>query len=115
MLAYLCKVDGLVIFYSCFRPEEFEPYKGEIDFLAQHAGEVDIAFLPIAEPGEEDSASIYLLEKLHPKAVFPSDPNYRVHLYPDMAKMLAEKGFKAEVLCAENPGDHFVFRASDMK
>lgn len=115
MLAYLCKVDGLNIFYSCFRPEELEAYKEEIDFLAQHTDEVDIAFLPIPAPGEEDSASIYLLEKLHPKAVFPSDPNRRAHLFPDMATMLADRGFKAEVLCAENPGDHFVFRASERK
>lgn len=115
MLAYLCKLDGLVIFYSCFRPEEFEAYKGEIDFLAQHSGEVDLAILPIAEPGEEDSASIYLMEKLRPRAVFPSDPDHRVHLFPDMAKTLADRGFKTEVLCAENPGDHFVFRDSEGK
>jgi hypothetical protein len=113
ILAYLCEVDGLNIFYSCFRPEAFEAYKSEIDFLAQHAEEVDIAFLPIPEPGEEDSASIYLVEKLHPRVVFPSDPNYRTHLYPDMAKMIAEKGLEIEVLCAENPGDHFVFPTSD--
>lgn len=107
MLAYLCMVDGLSIFYSAFQPEDIEIYKEEIDFLAQHNDQVDLAFLPIAEPGMEDSASIYLLEKLHPKAVFPLDPDRREHHFPNWAEMVAEKGFPAEVFCAENPGDHF--------
>jgi ankyrin repeat protein len=115
MLAYLCMVDGLNIFYSGFQPEDIDKYKEEIDFLTQYTTEVDLAFLPIAEPGEEDSASIYFLEKLHPKHIVPLDPDHRVHLYPDVAKMVAEKGFKTRVFCAENPGDHLVSRASEGK
>ncbi len=107
MLAYLCLVDGLSIFYSAFQPEDIENYKEEIDFLTQYTNEVDLAFLPIAEPGTEDSASIYFLEKLHPKCVLPLDANRRAHLFPDVAKTIAEKGFKTKVLCAQNPGDHF--------
>jgi L-ascorbate metabolism protein UlaG (beta-lactamase superfamily) len=100
-------VDGLTIFYSGFQPEDIEKYKAEIDFLAQYTDQVDLAFLPIAEPGMEDSASMYLLEKLHPKAVFPLDPDRREHLFTNWAEMVAEKGFQTEVFCAENPGDHF--------
>ncbi|NIM99608.1 MAG: hypothetical protein GTO24_16515 [candidate division Zixibacteria bacterium] len=108
MMAYLCDLDGLTIFYSGFRPRDIEKYKEEIDFLTQYTTKVDLAFLPIAEADAEDSASIYLCEKLHPRYVFPLDPDRREHLYPDVAKMTAEKGFKTEVLCAENPGDHFI-------
>jgi ankyrin repeat protein len=112
-LGYLCKLDGLTIFYSGFQPEDIEKYKTEIDFLTKYTGEVDLAFLPIAEPGTEDSASIYLCERFHPQFILPLDPDHREDLYPDMATMLAGKGFKGEVLCAENPGDHFVFLASE--
>ncbi len=112
-LGYLCKLDGLTIFYSGFQPEDIKKYKAEIDFLTKYTSEVDLAFLPIAEPGTEDNASIYFCERFHPQYIIPLDPDQREDLYPDMAKMLTEKGFKVEVLCAENPGDHFVFLASE--
>lgn len=115
MTAYLCKLDGLTIFYSGFQPDDMEKYKEEIDFLAQHTSQVDLAFLPIAEPDQEDSASIYVLEKLRPKVIFPLDPNRREHLFPDMTKMITEKGFEAKVQCAENPGDHFLYRLSRIR
>lgn len=115
MYAYLCRVDGLVIFYSGFQPDVFQEYKEEIDFLTQHTNEVDLAFLPIAEPGVEDSASIYFLEKLHPKCVLPLDANRREYLFPDVAKMIREKGFKTKVMCAENPGDHFYSNFSKIR
>lgn len=107
MRAYLCQLDGLTVFYSGFQPGDMEKYKEEIDFLAQYTNEVDLAFLPIAEPDQEDSASIYILEKLQPKVVFPLDPDRRESLFPNMTKMVAEKGYKTQVFCAQNPGDHF--------
>jgi ankyrin repeat protein len=109
---YLCTVDGMNIFYCSFQPEDINRYKEEIDSLTQYASEVDLAFFPIAEPGEENTAALYFMEKLHPKAIFPLDPDNREHLYPDMAKMIADKGIKTEVFCAENPGDHFIFQGS---
>jgi ankyrin repeat protein len=115
VLGYLCTVDGMNIFYSSFQPEDINKYKEEIDSLTQYASEVDLAFLPIAEPGEENPAVFYFMEKLHPKAIFPLDPDNRELLYPDMAKMISGKGFKTEVFCAENPGDHFIFRGSQRK
>ncbi len=115
VLGYLCKVDGLVLFYSGFQPEDFEKYKKEIDFLTQFASEADLAFLPIGESGQEDSASLYFLDKLHPKAVFPLDPDRREYLFPDMAKMIEKSGIKTEVFCAENPGDKFFFNGNRRK
>jgi len=114
-LGYLCIMDGLNIFYSGFQPEDIEKYKQEIDSLTQYTAEVDLTFLPIAEPGEENTAAIYFIEKLHPKAIFPLDPDNRVHLYPDMAKKISDKGFKTEVFCAENPGDHFILQGLENK
>jgi ankyrin repeat protein len=115
VLGYLCKLDGLVLFYSGFQPEDYEKYKKEIDFLTQYTSEADLAFLPIAESGQEDSASMYLLEKLQPKAVFPLDPDRREYLFPDMTKMIEKNGIKTEVFCAENPGDKFFFNSSSRK
>lgn len=112
VLGYLCTVDEMNIFYSSFQPEDISKYKEEIDSLTQYASGVDIAFLPIAEPGEENTAALYFIEKLHPKAICPLDPDHREHLYPDMAKKISDKGFKTEVFCAENPGDHFIFQGS---
>jgi ankyrin repeat protein len=114
-LGYLCTVDGLNIFYSGFQPEDIEKYKQEIDSLTQYTTDIDLAFLPIAEPGEENTAALYFAEKLHPKTIFPLDPDNRMHLYPDMGKKIADKGIKAEVFCAENPGDHFIIQGLESK
>lgn len=92
-----------------------EKYKQEIDSLTQYTTEIDLAFLPIAEPEEENTAALYFIEKLHPKAIFPLDPDHREHLYPDMAKMISDKGLEAEIFCAENPGDHFILQGFERK
>lgn len=115
VLGYLCKLDGLILFYSGFPPEDYEKYKKEIDFLKGYTSDVDLAFIPIAEVGQEDSASTFLLENLRPKTVLPLDPDRREYLFSDMAKMVEKRGLTTEVFCAENPGDKFFFSSTSRK
>lgn len=112
VLGYMCRVDDVTVFYSGFRPEDFEKYKAEIDFLAQKVGKIDLAFFPVAEKGEENPELMYLLDKLQPQAVFPLDPDRREYLFAEMKDRVLEKQKHVKVFCAENPGDHFYFRAT---
>lgn len=107
---YVCQVDGITFFYPGFQPEDIEQYKKEVDFLGQQFDEIDFAFLPIAEPGEENVAAQYVVEKLHPRAIFPMDPNRREQLFNTMQQLSESRGSTADVLCAENPGDRFTYR-----
>ncbi len=107
VLGYLCEMDGLTIFYSGFRTEDLEEFKSEIDFLAQSCSEIDIAFIPIAEPEEDNYELLCLIEKLNPKAIFPLDPDRREELFPITEKQVENINNKIKVYCAEYPGDHF--------
>jgi hypothetical protein len=109
VLGYLCKVDNVNIFYTGFRPVNIEKYKKEIDFLARATGDIDMAFFSVAERGEENSELLYLIDKLHPKAIYPLDPDRREYLFPEVKDLMKLQKVDVQVFCAENPGDHFYY------
>jgi hypothetical protein len=106
-LDYLIKADGLTIFYAGFYPEDIEAFKKEIDFLAGSGEKCDIAFLQTTD-GDDHPYAAYVMEKLHPKAVLPMNPDQTVMDYKKMAEWLKEKYPGTQTGCIENPGDaHF--------
>ncbi len=108
--AYLIEVDGLAIYYAGFATNDMTAFGECMDSLAAHTDRVDIAFLPIPEPGEEDNSDLKaFVTRFAPAAVVPQDPGRRVHLYPTLAPLLAEWGYESDVLSVENPGDQVVF------
>ena len=109
-LGYLVAVDDLTIYYAGFQAEDLDVYKQELASLAQHTDGIDMAFLPMAEPDEEESAFRAFVEQFNPRAIFVLDPNRREHLYPEMAREVREWGFAATVYSAEHPGDVFLYR-----
>jgi len=109
-LGYLVKVDGLVLYYAGFRAEDVEKFAAEIDFLAQHTARVDLAFLQMVGPDEEDNEVRQFVERFDPRAVLILRPDRREGLFPAMANRLREWGFEGEVFTAANPGDEFVWR-----
>jgi ankyrin repeat protein len=109
-LGYLVSVDGLTIYYAGFRAESLDDYRQKLEALAERTDRIDMAFLPMAEPDEEESAFKTFVERFNPRAVFVLDPNRREHLYPEMARKVRAWGFDSTVYSAEHPGDVFVYR-----
>ncbi|UCC72538.1 MAG: ankyrin repeat domain-containing protein [Gemmatimonadota bacterium] len=108
-LGYLCKLDGLVIYYAGFRAENLDRFKQDLEFLAQHTDRIDIAFLPVAfSEGEGETDFRYFLERFRPRAVGLVDPSRREHMFGEVATTIAEWGIDAAVFAAANPGDAFV-------
>jgi len=115
-LAYLITTDGLSIFYAGFVTDSLGIYKRSIESLKQYTGQIDLAFLPIPEPGGEAASDLRaFLETWNPRAICLLDPNHRVDLFPALAEQIKQWGFKTEVFCAENPGDRFVYSVSSIQ
>jgi ankyrin repeat protein len=107
-LDYLIKADGLTVFYAGFYPENIESFKKEIDFLAGSGERCDIAFLQTTD-GDSHPYAAYVMDKLHPKAVFPMNPDHLVMDYKKMAGWLKEKYPEVRSGCVENPGDAHIY------
>jgi ankyrin repeat protein len=107
-LGYVVKVDGLVIYYAGFRVENGEKFRQEIEFLAQHTDRVDLAFLQLVGPDEEDNEVRQFVEQFDPRAVLILSPNRREDLFPQMASRLRGWGFEGQVFTAAFAGDEFI-------
>jgi len=107
MLAYLCTVDGLTIYYQAFGTDDPGKLQKSYDFLGSFADTVDIAFLPLPDSGQAHPDLRLFLDRFPTRSVVLLDPNRREYLFPEAAGMISEWGFKSKVFCAENPGDHF--------
>jgi len=112
MLAYMCKVDGSTIYYQAFGTDDPGKLRENYEYLSQFVDTVDIAFLPMPEPEQEESDIRLFLERFPTRSVVLLDTNRREYMYPDAAKQIAEWGFPVEVFCVENPGDGFEFHAA---
>jgi ankyrin repeat protein len=114
-LAYLFALDDLTIFYQAFGTDDLEKLKRDFEFLSQFTDTVDVAFLPMPEPGSEEESDVRLfLEHFSTRLVVLLDSNRREHLFPAMADKVAKWGFNTEVFCAENPGDSYRFAPRKM-
>ena len=111
-LDYLIKADGLTIFYAGFYPEDMEAFKKEIDFLAGSGEKCDIAFLQTTD-GDDHPYAAYVMEKLHPKAVLPMNPDQTVMDYKKMGEWLKEKYPGVKAGCVENPGDAHIYNQKE--
>jgi ankyrin repeat protein len=117
-LAYLVKVDGLTVYYSGFRNEP-DLYKKEIDFLAQHADKIDLAFIA-ADDSENDREGFeewlfYTIDKLKPRLVVPTNHMNREYMFRDISTSIKARYPGISVFCADNPGDFFQFSRSNIE
>lgn len=113
-LGHLVEMDGLVLYYQGFNPDDMQYYRGELDFLDGVADQVDIAFLPIPDPeeGGEESGFRLFVERFNPRAIALLDPGRREERYPEVAEMVKSWGYEGEVFSARHPGDVFRFTRS---
>jgi ankyrin repeat protein len=107
-LDYLIKADGLTVLYAGFYPEDIEAFKKEIDFLAGRGEKCDIAFVHTTD-GDDHPFAAYVMEKLHPQAVLPMNPDQTVMDYKKMAEWLKKKYPGVQTGCVENPGDAHIY------
>lgn len=107
-LAYLTEVDGVAAFYLGFHAGDLEAFRRQIDTLAARGRRVDMAFLPILEPEENDGDVRYVVERLAPRAVLLLDPDRRTRLFAGMAEKVRTWRPGTEVFSAENPGDRYL-------
>jgi L-ascorbate metabolism protein UlaG (beta-lactamase superfamily) len=120
--AFLVEGDGLVIFHSGDHGstgEEIDPlFKTNIDFLAQQAKQIDLAFISqfgSRAGGEVNNGDLYTIEKLGPKVTFPMHQGGGERLYKKFAEEARQKGAKTKVICAEKRGDKFFYQDGIIK
>jgi L-ascorbate metabolism protein UlaG (beta-lactamase superfamily) len=116
---FLVEVDGLTIYHpgdhAWFAAEDELPFKKEVDFIAENASSVDIAFLPVTGcPSRWKKEFVlagfeYNLEKLHPVHVYPMHTFNREYTMKEFAEHAEKFQSKSRVLCSENPGDSFSY------
>ena len=111
MLAYLCNTRDLTIYYQAFAADDPGQLRQNYEFLSQYVDTVDIAFLPLPEPDQKESDVTLFLERFPTRAIVLVDADRREYMFPEAARRIANLGFPTEILCAENPGDHFQYRA----
>ncbi len=115
---FLLNVDDLTIFHAGDHAnwEDNDPgvsYFDEIDYISGKSSKVDIAFIPVTtfsglRPKCMTDGAIYAMKKLNPNATFPMHGNNREYLYKEFAEEEAVRDFN--IVCAEKPGDSFVFK-----
>ena len=123
-LGVMIRVDGLVIFYAgnhgYWEKGQWKAYTGEIDFLRQEMKDsTHIAFLPV--PGSSNTmiesqrrefrkGIDYVLEKLHPGAIFPLVTEGEES---DAAKVLRDFNANSAVInCPGRRGDRFIYQVN---
>ncbi len=108
-VAYLIKVDGLVIYFSGdYRGD----YKNDMVYLKSKVNRVDIALMNI----DHDSDSLRaeeaeFLEMLRPRVVFPMHYGNEEHILARNAAKVKKAGYSTQLMCVEKRGDRFFYRA----
>jgi L-ascorbate metabolism protein UlaG (beta-lactamase superfamily) len=116
-VAYLLKVDGLVIYFSGDHGstgEEINPvFKDNIDYLSQQATDIDMAFISqfgSRAGGEVNNGDLYTISKLGPRVTLPMHQGGGERFYKKFAQEAKQKGAQTEFICAEKRGDRFHYR-----
>jgi len=110
-LAYLCEVDGLVIYYADVTTDDLDKFRGDLDSLALYAGKVDVAFLPTDgfEAGTASDIEIFL-NKFHPRAVILTNSNANRETLAAVQGLIKRLDPSVAIYSAEYPGDHAVLK-----
>ncbi len=115
-LDYLICADGLKIYCSGFYPEKIDDYKNEIDHIFDLYGECDLAFLHSSgDPESEKDFLNYVVEKLKPKAVFPSHVGRHNYIAQEILTELFKESGDIRIVSPKNPGDRFHYKKGKIK
>jgi len=115
-VAYLVKVDGLVIYHSGDHASTTEvpneTFSGNIDYFASLQESVDLAF--ISTFGRRGGAivnngDLYTIERLRPRTVFPMHHGGGEDLNQRFADQVADRVAPTSILAARHLGDEFFY------
>lgn len=116
---FLVESDGITIYHpgdhALFTAEDRPVFEKEVDFIAEISKNIDIAFLPVTGcPSRWKKEFIvegffYTIDKLNPKKVYPMHAFQREYTLKEFAELAEERKSTAEIICAENRGDNFLY------
>lgn len=123
-VAFLVKVDGLVIFHSGdhanMKRDMSGKFKPATDYLISLGLTPDIYFAPVSGCNFRDKVSLkqgvyYTIRKMKPKIVFPMHGGSDSSKYIDFIKTAKKDGIKAPFHYALSEGDWFFYKDGKMK
>ncbi len=118
-VGFLVEVDGVRILHAgdhANRQRDFSgPFCGEIDYLADGFGKIDIAFLPVSGCGFGDQVAVekgvfYALEKLDPVVFVPMHGGDNTVRYREYAEEAGKRDLKTSVAAVRTRGDRFYYK-----
>ena len=109
-VAFLVKVDGLVIYHNGdYRMD----YRADFPYLQQHAKRVDLVFV-LGVSGETEQYALQnrdFFERFKPGAVFPMHAEAGSRMYHDFETAFRVRMPTLPVVVPEKLGDRFEYRA----
>ncbi len=123
-VGFFVKADGVSIFHSgdhANRKQDFsEPFKQEIEFLADKGLKPDIFFAPISGCGFGDLEAVkkgvfYTIKTLSPNVMVPMHAGGNEQRYMEFAKETKAAGFETPICCAGQNGDWFFVNQGSVK
>jgi len=123
-VGFFVKADGVNIFHSgdhANRKQDFsEPFKQEIEFLADKGLKPDIFFAPVSGCGFGDLEAVkkgvfYTIKTLSPNVMVPMHAGGNEQRYMEFAKETKTAGFDTPICCAGQNGDWFFVNQGSVK
>ena len=123
-VGFFVKADGVNIFHSgdhANRKQDFsEPFKQEIEFLADKGLKPDIFFAPVSGCGFGDLEAVkkgvfYTIKTLSPNVMVPMHAGGNEQRYMEFAKETKAAGFETPICCAGQNGDWFFVNQGSVK
>ncbi len=106
---FLLTVDGLTIYHSGDYSRGHETFKKDMDYLASVAPRIDLFFM-LAGNDMDNREAMIALDKVKPQNMFPMHSMGSEYVYKAFAESARKKGIKANIVCAQNRGDMFLYR-----
>ncbi len=119
-VSFLIKTDGMSVFHAGDHFNKSEdcsgPFMADMKKIAGWGIEVDLAFLPagggcsfgkpeVVQKGLNEAAKL-----LKPKAFFPMHRLLTEYMYREVAEKMKEAGVSTPIICAQDRGNHFVYK-----
>ena len=123
-VAFLVKVDGLVIYHSGdhanMKRDMSGKFKPTTDYLISLGLTPDLYFAPVSGCNFRDKISLkkgvyYTIDKMKPKAVFPMHGGNNTESYIDFIKTAKKDGIKAAFYYPLTEGDWFFYKEGKVK
>jgi L-ascorbate metabolism protein UlaG (beta-lactamase superfamily) len=123
-VGFLVKADGVAIYHAGdhagWRELEKAAYTKEIDYISGLVKTLDFAFVNVTGCRAVCTTSLeggtkYTLEKLSPKAWFPTHAGEKEHIYLQFAQKVSHKKIITNVVCPDNRGRIYLYKGGKIR